>query len=90
MQAKVSSELILRVIIFSYYYFVICCFFEIFKIPFKTLILDSKMNDLLPEIIEFDDRKYLVQIMPNNPGNKIIILNKINIAIFSTYNLTIL
>ncbi len=26
------------------------------------------MNDLLPEIIEFDDRKYLVQIMPNNPG----------------------
>ena len=28
------------------------------------------MNDVLPEIIEFDDRKYLVQILPNNPGKK--------------------
>ena len=26
------------------------------------------MNDVLPEIIEFDDRKYLVQIMPTNSG----------------------
>ena len=29
------------------------------------------MNDVLPEIIEFDDRKYLVQIMPTNPGKLI-------------------